>query len=629
MKTPCSVRILFRRVRSRDPASRRRRHRRSTSCPVSRARPARCLMRIVQYEGSTNGAITVEVKNPTEQPQEFSAKGIYFVPTGNAERGAAAAGRRRPVPAAEPPTAPRSGMDHTTIAAGATARMTLDVYCIDSHRASPSSSTSFRVAKDARPEAARAGDRRGRVARRRGLRRRLRAGRQGRRAVGGVEEPRQEVDQAGRRGRAGSARRAVAEVDSLHQRAAAGLEPERDRAVVHQIDGHVGAEAAGLDGEAGGAQPVGDAQVERLGARRLGGGLEAGAVALSQRRAQRELADDQAGAARRRRRSGPSASVPGKMRSAATLRAVASASASASPFSTPTNSSRPRSMRPTRSPPTRTSARVTRWTTVFIAGDDTACGGEPPGPDRADARGCCLPRRRGAARRRRARRRARRRGGRDGRDRDDAAARLAAAARSRAGERPDGDRRRDRRAPQPGSRGLHARRARQRQRQPGPAEPAAARPAVPRLPRVAAAGRAAGDVGLHRRRPAERTVRRHAELGPDPDGGGPLREPDARVEPALRAEHAGRRAVAGDEDRLLRSRRRGSPAGRIVRPPAAGRRPGRPRRALGRVRGGAILRRGGLAAVLAVAHRERVRRGAPTRTARRRRSWRSPPRTRR
>ena len=109
----------------------------------------------------------------------------------------------------------------------------------------------------------------------------------------------------------------------------------------------------------------------------------------------------------------------------------------------------------------------------------------------------------------------------------------------------------------------------QRQRQPGPAEPAAARPAVPRLPRVAAAGRAARAVGLPRRRPAERTVRRHAELGPDPDGGDPVRQPDARVEPALRAEHAGRRAVAGDEDRLLRSRRRGSPAGRIVRPPAA------------------------------------------------------------
>ena len=223
------------------------------------------------------------------------------------------------------------------------------------------------------------------------------------------------------------------------------------------------------------------------------------------------------------------------------------------------------------------------------------------------ARGACRLRRHPPADARR--RRAGRRGGRDGRDRDDAAPRLAAAARSRAGERPDGDRRRDRGAAQPGSRGLHARRARERQRQPGPAEPAAARPAIPRLPRVAAAGRAARDVGVHRRRPAERTVRRHAELGPDPDGGGAVREPDAGVEPALRAEHAGRRAVAGDEDRLLRSGRRGPPAGRIVRPPAAGFRPRRPRRALGRVRGGAILRRGGLAAVLAVADGERVRRG--------------------
>ena len=30
--------------------------------------------------------------------------------------------------------------------------MTLDVYCIDSHRASPSSSTSFRVAKERAPK---------------------------------------------------------------------------------------------------------------------------------------------------------------------------------------------------------------------------------------------------------------------------------------------------------------------------------------------------------------------------------------------------------------------------------------------------------------------------------------------
>ena len=52
--------------------------------PGEQGKTSPLLMRIVQYQGSTNGAITVEVKNPTGAPQEFSAKGIYFVPTGNA-----------------------------------------------------------------------------------------------------------------------------------------------------------------------------------------------------------------------------------------------------------------------------------------------------------------------------------------------------------------------------------------------------------------------------------------------------------------------------------------------------------------------------------------------------------------
>ena len=109
-------------------------------------------MRIVQYAGSTNGAITVEVKNPTAEPQEFSAKGIYFVPTGNPNEAPQRLGAVGPFQLqSENGTSQR--MDRTTIAAGATARMTLDVYCIDSHRASPSSSTSFRIAKDRVPEA--------------------------------------------------------------------------------------------------------------------------------------------------------------------------------------------------------------------------------------------------------------------------------------------------------------------------------------------------------------------------------------------------------------------------------------------------------------------------------------------
>jgi hypothetical protein len=118
--------------------------------PGEQGKTSPLLMRIVQYEGSTNGAITVEVKNPTSKPQEFSAKGIYFVPTGNANEAPQRLGAVGPFQLQSANGMSRR-MDRTTVAAGAIERLTLDVYCIDSHRASPSSSTSFRVAKDRVP----------------------------------------------------------------------------------------------------------------------------------------------------------------------------------------------------------------------------------------------------------------------------------------------------------------------------------------------------------------------------------------------------------------------------------------------------------------------------------------------
>jgi hypothetical protein len=118
--------------------------------PGEQGKTSPLLMRIVQYEGATNGAITVEVKNPTNKPQEFSAKGVYFVPTGNANEAPQRLGAVGPFNL-QSSNGPQR-LDHTTIAPGATARMTLDVYCIDSHRASPSSSTNFRIANDRVPE---------------------------------------------------------------------------------------------------------------------------------------------------------------------------------------------------------------------------------------------------------------------------------------------------------------------------------------------------------------------------------------------------------------------------------------------------------------------------------------------
>lgn len=118
--------------------------------PGEQGKTSPLLMRVVQYQGSTNGAITIEVKNPTSQPQEFSAKGIYFVPQGPANEAPQRLGAVGPFELQSGNGSKR--MDRTTIAAGATERMKLDVYCIDSHRASPSSSTNFHVAKERAPK---------------------------------------------------------------------------------------------------------------------------------------------------------------------------------------------------------------------------------------------------------------------------------------------------------------------------------------------------------------------------------------------------------------------------------------------------------------------------------------------
>jgi len=117
--------------------------------PGEQGKTSPLLMRVVEYAGRTNGAITVEVKNPTGTPQEFNAKGIYFVPTGDANNAPQRLGAVGPFQLQS--TNGPQRMDRTTIAPGAVARMTLDVYCIDSHRASPSPATGFRVAKDRVP----------------------------------------------------------------------------------------------------------------------------------------------------------------------------------------------------------------------------------------------------------------------------------------------------------------------------------------------------------------------------------------------------------------------------------------------------------------------------------------------
>jgi hypothetical protein len=106
-------------------------------------------IRVVRYDGSTNGAITVEVQNPSQEPRDFSARGLYFVPQTNPDRAPQRLGAVGPFSVRSAGRSKR--VDRLTVEPGATERLTLDVYCIDSHRPSPTSKTPFRVAKDRVP----------------------------------------------------------------------------------------------------------------------------------------------------------------------------------------------------------------------------------------------------------------------------------------------------------------------------------------------------------------------------------------------------------------------------------------------------------------------------------------------
>ena len=116
----------------------------------ARGAPSGVSLRIVKYDGGTNGVLLVEVKNTRAEATQFSARGLYFVPEGNANEAPQRLGAVGPF---------RVKTEHgwerresITLAPGAEAELRLDVYCIDSHRGSPSSATSFRMGKDRIPK---------------------------------------------------------------------------------------------------------------------------------------------------------------------------------------------------------------------------------------------------------------------------------------------------------------------------------------------------------------------------------------------------------------------------------------------------------------------------------------------
>lgn len=116
-------------------------------------------IRAVSYNGATNGLLTVEVRNASATPQTFTAAGLYFIPEGDPDEAPQRLGAVGPIQIGQVGQIGQIGqiggteLQKLLVPPGATKEVILHVFCIDSHRSSPSPQNKFHVAKTRMPRA--------------------------------------------------------------------------------------------------------------------------------------------------------------------------------------------------------------------------------------------------------------------------------------------------------------------------------------------------------------------------------------------------------------------------------------------------------------------------------------------
>ncbi len=107
-------------------------------------------MRVIRYTGGVNGEMVVEVQNQGTRSEVFSAQGLYFVPDGDPDKAPQRLGAAGPFQVVGEGQ-PRS-MDKLPLPPKAKAQVRLQVFCIDSHRGSPTAQHSFHLGKERLPK---------------------------------------------------------------------------------------------------------------------------------------------------------------------------------------------------------------------------------------------------------------------------------------------------------------------------------------------------------------------------------------------------------------------------------------------------------------------------------------------
>jgi len=110
-------------------------------------------IKFVRYTGGASGRMVVDLRNDSRKSTTFQPKGLFFVPQMDPERAPQRLGAAGPFEVDQG----QGWVLHQKISVrpGKTVRVKLQVFCLDSHRSSPSVSQRFRIAKKLLPKSIR------------------------------------------------------------------------------------------------------------------------------------------------------------------------------------------------------------------------------------------------------------------------------------------------------------------------------------------------------------------------------------------------------------------------------------------------------------------------------------------
>jgi hypothetical protein len=106
-----------------------------------------------RFVGYQDHQVTIEVQNATRQPRIFQSAGLFFVPQGDPDKAPQRMGAAGPFEVEE--QGRWRDQQSLEVAPGQTVKLRLKVFCLDSHRASPTDGQAFRLAKQRLPQSLR------------------------------------------------------------------------------------------------------------------------------------------------------------------------------------------------------------------------------------------------------------------------------------------------------------------------------------------------------------------------------------------------------------------------------------------------------------------------------------------